>query len=433
MRRILTFGGFGGLICGIDFGIIAVAVPYIRSLHLYSDAEIGWIVGGVLFGGILATSCGGFLCDRLGRRFVIRLATACFLASIPIICLSGVTFPLIMGGRILQGLSCGFLQVSMPMYLAEVLPPERRGKGTAVFQLFLGIGLVLAALAGVALAKFLGAADADDVSAAAKSLAWRLNFWWTLLPALGLAISSLLVPESIAVEKAACSPISTRNADSLFRRRYVIPFLLALAVLTLNKLIGFGCVVPYAVVLFQKAGLSGALGNCGDLAFKVVNLVVTVFVVGLVDKKGRTFLLRIGTAGLSASLAVIGILFFAFERGWLNPSLGAGCVTLAAFLSLVFFYSFGPGVCVWLVLSELLPTRIRANGMSIALFSNQFVAWGLTSVFLPVANAWGFGLIFMVFAFFGALYFLTVLFIPETKGMTLEEIETLFEKKVKHA
>lgn len=433
MRRILTFGGFGGLICGIDFGIIAVAVPYIRSLHLYSDAKIGWIVGGVLFGGILASACGGFLCDRLGRRSVIRLAAACFLSSIPIICLSGVSFPVIMGGRILQGLSCGFLQVSMPMYLSEVLPPERRGKGTAVFQLFLGIGLVLAALAGVVLAKLLGAADADGVSATAKSLAWRLNFWWTLLPALGLAVSSLLVPESTVVEKSACSPTSTRNAGSLFQRRYVIPFLLALAVLTLNKLIGFGCIVPYAVVLFQKAGLSGALGNCGDLAFKVVNLVVTVFVVGLVDKKGRTFLLRIGTAGLSASLAVIGILFFAFERGWLNPSLGAGCVTLAAFLSLVFFYSFGPGVCVWLVLSELMPTRIRANGMSIALFSNQFVAWGLASVFLPLANAWGFGLLFLVFAFFGALYFLTVLFIPETKGMTLEEIETLFEKKVKHA
>ncbi len=435
MRRILTFGGFGGLICGIDFGIIAVAVPYIRSLHLYSDAEIGWIVGGVLFGGILASACGGFLCDRLGRRSVIRLATACFLASIPIICLSGASFPLIMGGRILQGLSCGFLQVSMPMYLAEVLPPERRGKGTAIFQLFLGIGLVLAALAGVVLAKSLGAADADGVSAAAKSLAWRLNFWWTLLPSVCLAISSFLVPESAVsrVSRTSQTSQTPQTSQTLFRRRYVIPFLLALAVLTLNKLIGFGCVVPYAVVLFQKAGLSGALGNCGDLAFKVVNLVVTVLVVGLVDRKGRTFLLRVGTAGLSVSLAAIGILFLAFERGWLNPSLGAGCVTLAAFLSLVFFYSFGPGVCVWLVLSELLPTRIRANGMSIALFSNQFVAWGLASVFLPLANAWGFGLLFLVFAFFGALYFLTVFFIPETKGMTLDEIETLFEKKEKHA
>ena len=440
MRRILTFGGLGGLICGIDFGIIAVAVPYIRSLRLYSDTQIGWIVGGVLFGGILASACGGFLCDRLGRRAVIRLAAGCFLASIPIICLSGVSFPLIMAGRVLQGLSCGFLSVAMPMYLAETLPPERRGKGTAIFQLCLGIGLVFAALAGVVLAKTLGAADAEAsvVPDSAKSLAWRLNFWWTLLPAVCLASSSLMVPESMVwkipsnhrtSKLSRSQTFKPSNFQTLLQRRYVIPFLLALAVLTLNKLIGFGCVVPYAVVLFQKAGLSGALGNCGDLAFKVVNLSVTLLVVGLVDKKGRTFLLRIGTAGLSAALAAIGVLFLAIERGWLQPSVAVGSVTLAAFLVLVFFYSFGPGVCVWLVLSELMPTRIRANGMSIALFSNQFVAWGLASAFLPLANACGFGALFLCFALFGILYFVTVLFIPETKGKTLEEIETLFERK----
>ena len=382
MRRILTFGGLGGLICGIDFGIIAVAVPYIRSLRLYSDTQIGWIVGGVLFGGILASACGGFLCDHLGRRAVIRLAAGCFLASIPIICLSGVSFPLIMVGRVLQGLSCGFLSVAMPMYLAETLPPERRGRGTAIFQLFLGIGLVLAALAGVVLAKTLGAADAEAsvVPDAAKSLAWRLNFWWTLLPAACLASSSLMVPESMVWKIPSNQQAFTLSNFQTFE-----------------------------------------------------NLSVTLLVVGLVDKKGRTFLLRVGTAGLSVALAAIGVLFLALERGWLQPSVAVGSVTLAAFLALVFFYSFGPGVCVWLVLSELMPTRIRANGMSIALFSNQFVAWGLASAFLPLANACGFGPLFLCFALFGVLYFVTVLFIPETKGKTLEEIETLFERKGLHA
>ena len=117
----------------------------------------------------------------------------------------------------------------------------------------------------------------------------------------------------------------------------------------------------------------------------------------------------------------------------------AGCsflpgrtVTLAEFLALVFFYSFGPGVCVWLVLSELLPRRIRANGMAVSLFSNQLVAWGLASAFLPLANAIGFGPLFLVFAAFGAVYFLTVLFIPETRGKSLEEIETLFDRSKRH-
>ena len=436
--RIFVFGGLGGLICGIDFGIIGVAVPYIRALGLYSDAQIGRIVGGVMLGGMIASVCGGWLCDRLGRRGVVRLATACFLVSIPTICLSGASFPVIMAGRVLQGLSCGFLSVAMPMYLAEMLAPERRGKGTAVFQLCLGVGLVLAAVAGVVIAKMLGAADADTVAASAKSLAWRVNFWWTLLPAALLAVSGFIVPESPALSErqgtdgTATVPRSP-FPDPLFSRRYVMPFLLALAVLTLNKLIGFGCVVPYAVVLFQKAGLAGALGNCGDVAVKVVNLVVTLLVVGLVDKKGRTFLLRVGTAGLSVSLAAIGLLFLAFEQGWLAPSRAAGVATLLAFLSLVFFYSFGPGVCVWLVLSELMPRRIRANGMSLALLSNQFVAWGLAAAFLPAADAVGFGPIFLAFAAFGVVYFLTVLRIPETRGKSLEEIETMFDGRKKDA
>ena len=430
-RRIYAFGGLGGLICGVDFGIIAVAVPYIRALGLYSDARIGWIVGGVMLGGILASVCGGWLCDRIGRRGVARLATACFVVSIPTICLSGALFPVMMLGRTLQGLSCGFLSVAIPMYLAETLPPDRRGRGPAVFQLFLGIGLVLAAVAGVVIAQTLGAADAEAVPAAAKSLAWRVNFWWTLLPAALLAASGLLVPES-PVRATRCDKV-TDARDSLLSRRYVMPFLLALAVLTLNKLIGFGCVVPYAVVLFQKAGLVGALGNCGDVAIKVVNLAVTLLIVSLVDKKGRTFLLRAGTAGLAVSLVAIGLLFLGLECGWIAPSLGAGCLMLAAFLSLVFFYSFGPGVCVWLVLSELMPRRIRANGMSLALLSNQFVAWGLAAAFLPAANAVGFGPVFLVFAVFGVVYFATACRIPETRGKSLEEIEMLFDRRKKDA
>ena len=439
----IAFGGLGGLICGIDFGIIAVALPYIRALRLYTDAQIGWIVGGVMLGGIIASACGGFMCDRLGRRFVIRIATACFMASIPIICLSGSSFPVILAGRVLQGLSCGFLSVAMPLYLAETLPADRRGKGTAVFQLFLGIGLVLAALAGVILARIFGAADADAsvVPDSAKSLAWRINFWWTLLPALLLAVSGFFVPESKAMgksEKPKCeSDKSTKDASStlhftfsiLHSRKYVVPFLLAVAVLTLNKLIGFGCVVPYAVMLLQKAGLSGTLGNVGDLAIKATNLTTTLLVVGLVDKVGRTRLLKIGTIGLSFALAIIGAIFLAFERCALAPSAFVGSMTLGAFLLLVFFYSLGPGVCVWLVLSELMPSRIRAKGMSIALFSNQFVAWGLASAFLPLANFGGFGPLFLVFAVFGLAYFATVLLIPETKGLSLEQIEHLFERK----
>ena len=439
VKYILFVGGLGGLLYGIDFGVIAASMPYIRALRLYTDAQLGWIVGAVMLGGIVASATAGVLCDRAGRKKTIVFATALFLLAIPIVCCSGTSFAVMLTGRILQGMSAGYMAVVMPMYLAEVLPADIRGRGTGIFQLFLGIGLVAAALVGVLVASFLGAADApaETVSAAAKSLAWRINFWWTLAPVALLLGCSLPLPESpvwLNLQRPNLptphpSTPTPQPSTSLLQRKYVLPFLLAVAVLSLNKLVGYGCIVPYSVLLFQKSGLSGTFGNGGDLALKALNLAVTLLVVGLIDRKGRTFLMKVGTAGLAASLVVIGGIFFGLDRGWFAPSYAVGGLTLAAFLVMQFFYSFGPGVCVWLVLSELMPARIRANGMSIALFSNQFVAWGLASAFLPASNQVGFGVLFLVFAFFGLVYFLTVLAIPETNGKTLEEIEKMWERK----
>ena len=434
-RFLLFVGGLGGLLYGIDFGVIAVSMPYIKALKIYTDAEVSWIVGAVMFGGILASATAGVLCDRLGRKRMISGSAALFLLAVPVVCFSGESLSVMLVGRVLQGMSAGYMAVVMPMYLAESLPPEIRGRGTGIFQLFLGIGLVSAALAGIVISAVYGAADAaaDVVSDQSKSIAWRVNFWWSMAPVSLLFVSSLFIRESpvwlkmkgVAKRDAAASA-ATVEGGTLLRRKYVIPFVLAVLVLTFNKTIGMGSIIAYAVTLFQKAGLSGTLGNVGDLALKVVNLVMTMVAVMLVDRKGRTWLLKVGTAGLTAGLFAIGTLFLAIEKGWFAPTILSGFVTLAAFLAMQTFYSLGPGICVWLVLSELMPARIRANGMAIALFVNQFVAWGLASTFFPMVNAWGYGPVFFGSAITGILYFLTVLYIPETKGRSLEEIESLF-------
>ena len=122
-------------------------------------------------------------------------------------------------------------------------------------------------------------------------------------------------------------------------------------------------------------------------------------------------------------------MFIAIERFGMAPGLATSAVALLALLVMQAFYAIGPGICVWLVLSELMPQRIRANGMSIALFMNQFVAWGLASSFLPWVNRWGWDSMFFFFAANGVIYFIISLMIPETKGKSLEELEHLFEKK----
>ncbi|MBR3221626.1 MAG: MFS transporter [Kiritimatiellae bacterium] len=437
-RYLLAIAGLGGLLYGVDFGVIAAASPYIRALRLFTDAELSWIVGAVLFGGIVSSLTAGMLAERFGRKRMIVASAALFLVAIPAVCLSENSLWSMLFGRVLQGMSAGYMSVVMPMYLTETLPSDIRGRGTGVFQFCLGLGLVAAAATGYLVARLYGAADApsDIVSCAAKSAAWKVNFWWTMAPVAVLFFGALRLPESPVwlkrlhdVTDRTDVTNATLPRGSLFTRRYVLPFLLAVAVLTLNKTTGMSSITSYSVMIFQKAGFAGALGNVGDFAIKLTNLVVTLVAASLIDRVGRTWLLKVGTAGMTLGLAAIGGVLLSIERFGVEASGATGLFCLAAFFVMQVFYALGPGICVWLVLSELMPSRIRANGMAIALFMNQFVAWGLASSFLPWVNAWGWASMFFFFAANGVLYFIVALFIPETKGKPLDELEHLFGRK----
>lgn len=438
--------GLGGLLYGIDFGAIAAAMPYIKSMGMFTDAQVSWIVGAVMFGGILSSLSAGVLCDKLGRKKMIVAAAAMFIVAIPIVCFSGGFLWAMMAGRVLQGMSAGYMAVVMPMYLTETLPPEIRGRGTGIFQFCLWSGLVGAALVGLIVAGWLGAADAEGIANETKDLAWKINFWWTLVPVAVLFVGALFLPESPVwlerrkelesrvgvgermTESQSPTPTPTTRS-SLLQRKYVVPFLLAVAVLTFNKTTGMSSITSYAVVIFHKAGFTGSLGNVGDLAIKLVSMITTLVAASLVDRKGRTWLLKVGTSGMTVGLFAIGAVLFAIEKCGVTASPVSGGICLVAFFVMEIFYSLGPGICVWLVLSELMPMRIRANGMAIALFMNQLTAWGLASSFLPWVNSWGWYSMFFFFAANGVLYFLIACLIPETKGKSLDELEHLFEKR----
>jgi len=444
---LLSIAGLGGLLYGIDFGVIATAEPYLKALGTYSNGDIGLVVGAVLLGGVVSSLTAGALCEYFGRKRMIVASSALFLVAIPVVCFGLTSFHVLFWGRFLQGMSAGYMSVVMPMYLTETLPADRRGRGTGVFQFFLGLGLVVAAGMGYAVAGYFGSADDPTLSLAAKVGAWRANFWWTMLPVFVLFAGSIFLPESpVWKERKSKSRVegeernissfdvqtSTSNlqpSTSLFQRRYVVPFVIALLVMIFNKTTGTSTFTSYLVTIFHKSGFDGLLGNAGQFTIKVVNLVVTVLAAALVDRRGRTWLLKVGTAGMTVGLLSVALVFTAIERFGVEPTRLTGLVTLAGFFVMQVFYALGPGICVWLVLSELMPQRIRANGMAIALFANQLVAWGLATVFRSWISAWGWDTMFYFFAINSVLYFITVLFIPETKGKTLDELETLFDRK----
>jgi MFS family permease len=410
-----------------------------KAMGIYSDSKISHIVGAVLLGGLVSSITAGWLCDFFGRKKTIVLSSAMFLVAIPVVSLSLDCYPALFAGRVLQGMSAGYMAVAMPMYLAEVLPPEIRGRGTGVFQFFLGLGLVVAAGAGCLIATWYGASDTAD--AAGRVAAWGANFWWTMVPIAVLLILSLRLPESpVWLEKKVSHSLSSvsrsssriTNLSSLLSRRYVVPFLLAVLVLTFNKTTGMSSFTSYLVTILHEAGFEGIFANWGQLVVKLTNMLVTIAAAALVDRKGRTWLLKVGTGGMTIGLASIGTVFLAIEQFGMEANNFTGLMTLFAFFFMQVFYALGPGICVWLVLSELMPSRIRANGMAIALFMNQLVAWGLASWFRPWVAEWGWASMFYFFAINGVLYFITACFIPETKGKSLDELEHLFERNSKH-
>lgn len=506
-KYLLIMAGLGGLIYGIDVGVIAAALPYIRNTSNYSSAQLGFIVGAVLWGSVLSSLFAGSLAEFFGRKKIIIASAFCFFISIPVICLSGLfdggNFILLTLGRTLQGASAGLVGVVIPMYLAECLDSESRGKGTGMFQLLLTIGLAFAAVIGLVVTGLVGDSDKilkpfiEDASAQALAAgtieklsdfevtfamvkewvspeqikgwdaAWQTIFLCSAIPGFILflgafwlkesprwlykkgmkdaALASLaanngeekakiILDEMIAADEAAAAEkaaiAEAAKGDSLFQRKFIYPFLLAVVILACNQTTGINSVLNYTVDIFKATGMEGVFANFSDLAIKLVNVIMTVVACALVDKKGRKFLLKLGTSGIILGLCGVATTFLVISKGLVTASMTTGVIATIFFFMFIAFYAVGPGVCVWLALSELMPTRIRATGMSIAMIINQGVSATIATVFPAWKDAWGFPAVFYSLAAFTVVYFIAAaFFLPETKGKTLEEIEKYFSKK----
>ena len=628
-KYLLFIAGLGGLLYGIDVGVIAGALPYLQATTNYTAAELSSVVAAVLLGSVLSSLFAGTLAEWMGRKNLMILAGICFVLSVPVICIpTGITWLLL--GRILQGVAGGLIGVVVPLYLAECLTSDKRGFGTGMFQFMLTIGLLFAALVGLYCADYVDGVKAvgGNVFSAMEN-AWKAIFWVCAIPGVIFSVGAFFISESARwlykkgkVDRALAALTRSRGEeqakielaemgndssaedakkeeadkpkDSLFQKKYVIPFILAVVILACNQATGINSVLAYIVDVLRQAGLDGAIANKGDTAVKALNVVMTLVAMLLVDRLGRKKLLGIGTTGIIIGLLGVAALFFNTERdmhnvtdklapelsalaktvqepelkagqetgkmldnkydfyvaltpeviqrmtGYVVPETGAqvkivyahdggvgiknlvikpfvselekpvatgdipsdvaaankymeefrkqyaawekdlmvkipvqvreagwwdkvknwmfdtpipegdkafelktfevgplpseqnGWLVTFFFALFIATYAVGPGVCVWLALSELMPNRIRATGMSIALLINQGVSTVIAGTFLPVVGNFGYSTIFFFCAACTVIYWITaVFFLPETKGRTLEEIEAHFEGKKK--
>ena len=575
---LLLVAGLGGLLYGVDVGIIAGALPYLEATSGLNGGQLSFVVAAVLLGSVISTLFAGALADWIGRKALMILSGVLFVVSIPAIALSHGYQSLVLG-RLLQGISAGLIGVVVPLYLAECLIASKRGKGTGIFQWLLTLGIVAAAVFGMYFSfRVEEVAKLGDPAQlfAFKDKAWRSIFWVSLPPGILFVLGSLMLSESprwlfrrgkreaaraallrsrtqqqadvelaemeqaLAAEKTK-GATGTKVRESLLRRKYVIPFLMACVILACNQATGVNSIIGYNTNILLQSGLSDVQAHWGYVVFTIVNFLMTIVGVLLVDRRGRKFLLSLGSAGIILSLLATSALFrqteklrvdsreavqsrvgenqkltLLYDQKLANSLVSAagdagkalsdrptslvviysygdfraatkvarsddnaakpievtreGCVPnnkVLAFFSNPFasldssrtaplkidnalitpmpstrngwlvasslfvfmaFFAIGPGVCVWLALSELMPTRIRSNGMSIALLINQAVSTTIAASILPTVGKYGYATMFFAFAACTVIYFVTAaVFLPETKGKTLEEIEAHFE------
>src|ERR1700752_5030426 len=197
-RFLLIVAGLGGLLYGIDVGIIAGALPYLEATSGLNAGQLSIVVAAVLLGSVISTLFAGLLADWMGRKSLMALSGVMFVISIPMIALAHGYGPLVFG-RLLQGVSAGLIGVVVPLYLAECLTASNRGKGTGIFQWLLTLGIVTAALVGVYFSFRVDQVAKLGDSArllAFKDTAWRGIFWVSLPPGILFVIGSCMVAES---------------------------------------------------------------------------------------------------------------------------------------------------------------------------------------------------------------------------------------------
>jgi sugar porter (SP) family MFS transporter len=351
---LLFVAGMGGLLAGIDYGIIAGALLYLDKTIPMTAAQQGFMVSIYVFGGLIASLFAGTLADLLGRKKMMLIGGLMFLVSILLIFVSKGYLALL-SGRILMGLSGGVVCVVVPLYMAECLPTEFRGRGTSVFQLLMTLGFVLAAFIATFFANVHEAAvkaalaDPEKIFAADDS-AWRYMFLTACIPGVLFTFAAIIVSESPRwlfrrnrldeARRILCYTRSRQQADveiqemqersgqqisdqestakhssggSLLQRKYVVPFVLACIVLACTQATGINSILSYAAKILQGAGLTEKQAAFNLQIITGINCLVTLLGALLVDKLGRKILLTFGTGGIILCMASAGFLFYSFE------------------------------------------------------------------------------------------------------------------------
>ena len=433
--RLMYFSTFAAALAGFLFGfdtiVISGAEQSIQELWNLSDLFHGtFITSMALWGTVIGALFGGVPCDRFGRRRTLFWIGIFYLLS----ALGSALAPnpyLFSASRLIGGLGVGASSVAVPVYIAEITPASDRGKLGALYQFNIVFGILVAYISNYLIGLYFGEA------------AWRWMLGVETIPAAIFCAFVLGVPESprwlvlrrqknsearellqklnpgeqveeilTAIKKSVREEIPlSKFLSGSFR----FPILLAFLVAFFNQMSGVNFVLYYAPRIFERAGIEAEAVLGASVPIGVVNLLFTLLGMYLIDNFGRKKLLYVGSFGYIASLSGV---------SWAFLSGAQGAIVVIFVCAFIAAHAVGQGAVIWVFISEIFPNAVRDYGMSLGSGTHWVMAATITLLTPTILATFTGG---QIFAFFAGMMVLQLLFVwlvmPETKGLTLEEME----------
>jgi sugar porter (SP) family MFS transporter len=429
LLRSAIVASLGGLLFGFDTAVISGTTRELTQTFHLSSNGLGFTVFIAVVGAIFGSMLAGIPGDRFGRRDSLRVLAVLYLIS-ALGCAFAWDWTALVVFRFIGGLGIGGSSVLGPMYIAEVAPAKWRGRLVGLFQFNVVLGILLAYLSNYIVgAMQLGAAE------------WRWKLGIPALPALLFFLLLFTIPRSprwlvkkqrVDEAKEVLRVTGEENyeqelqeivasidaehiaSDPLFSWKYRLPIFLAVSIGMFNQLSGINAILYYLNDIFAYAGFNKVSSDLQAVAIGATNLVFTMLAMSMIDRVGRKTLLLIGSVGTAACLGGVAAIFLSGRHQDFLVWLLVGYIA---------FFAFSQGAVIWVYLSEVFPNRVRAKGQSLGSFSHWFMNALISLVFPSMAAASG-GYPFIFFAAMMVLQFFVVLLVyPETKGISLEEMQ----------
>lgn len=420
-----------GFLFGFDTVVISGAEKTIQSLWGLSPGLHGIAMASALYGTVVGSLLGGWPADRFGRKATLLwIGALYFVGAIG----SGIApnASIFTAARFIGGLGIGVSTVVAPMYIAEIAPPETRGRLAGMFQFNIVLGILIAFVSNALLAGIgehawrwmLGVAAFPSLLYALfcfvlpESPRWLLSRKGDRIVALG--VLRRIHPEASDLTIAAeadeilAAPAEKIASGHFWSRQLRKPILLAILIAFFNQMSGINAILYFAPRIFELTGLAAKSALLQSVGIGVTNLVFTFVGLWLIDRAGRRTLLYIGSVGYISSLSLVAWAFFT-EHYSIVP---------ACIFAFIAAHAIGQGAVIWVFISEIFPNRYRADGQALGSFTHWIFAALLTTFFPKMVSVFPPG---CVFSFFAAMMCLQLVWVttmvPETKGVPLEQMQ----------